>query len=142
MEQLDFTATNGNGAAAANDNAVIDSGETTPPSIDSKGATGQAQSDRSLVGVIRRHLKNDKIDIRRIHGCYRIVPLNETYFVDDLRAFAERCGIRACDGCHRHLMNVSDYRGVLWACPRCAPTVLDNWYRDHVLSSVGNGGAR
>ena len=134
-----FTTTNGEGAAAANDNAFKDSGETTAvSSIEANGANGQAQSDRSLLGVMRRLKKNDKIDIRRIHGCYRIVPLNETFIVDDLRAYAESCGIRECGFCHRRVLGVSGFEGVL-ACPRCAPTVLDNWCRER---GTGNGGAR
>jgi len=100
--------------------------------ICSNGAGGQAQSDRSLVRIIRRHLKSTLTDIRRIQSRYQLVPLNDPYVVDDLQAFADRCHILICDACHHRGLKVQKYRD-LALCPRC---LTRNW---ESVRGNGNG---
>lgn len=135
-----FTTTNGEGAAAANDNAFKDSGKTAAGSIGGNGADGQAQSYRALKRVINRQLRKNNLAIRGKCGHERVAPLNDFHPVSDLKEFAESLGIRACDHCHRYVALVYDDHDQSLICSRC--NAAESRRRDERWRSMRNGGAR
>ena len=113
-----FTALNETGVIAENNDALNGKEATNNESIEDRAGNGQAQSDRSLVGVLRRHVRKDNVDYRKIHGRYRKVPLNEAFVVQDLQAEADRLGLIPCEVCHRRVLNVARCSDIAM-CPRC-----------------------